>query len=64
MTTHNIRRGSPVVVLIVGLMAMALSCGGSEQEATETQRADSSSSGSVPADDGQGGLLGQGSAAR
>ena len=29
MTTHNIRRGSPVVVLIVGLMAMALSCVGS-----------------------------------
>ena len=48
MTTHNIRRGSPVVVLIVGLMVMALSCGGSAADAPEPQwaetTADSSSS--------------------
>ena len=56
MTTHNIRRGSPVVVLIVGLMAMALSCGGSAAETT----ADSSSSDQSAS--GQGRLLGQGSA--
>ena len=56
MTTHNIRRGSPVVVLIVGLMAMALSCGGSADETT----ADSSSSDQSAS--GQGRLLGQGSA--
>ena len=64
MTTHNIRRGSPVVVLIVGLLAMALSCGGSEQEATAPQRAettaDSSSSDQSASD--QGRLLGLGSA--
>ena len=56
MTTHNIRRGSPVVVLIVGLMAMALSCGGSAAETT----ADSSSSDQSAS--GQGRLLGLGSA--
>ena len=56
MTTHNIRRGSPVVVLIVGLMAMALSCGGSAADPT----ADSSSSDQSAS--GQGRLLGQGSA--
>ena len=64
MTTHNIRRGSPVVVLIVGLMAMALSCGGSEQEATAPQRAettaDSSSNDQFASD--QGRLLRQGPA--
>ena len=56
MTTHNIRRGSPVVVLVVGLMVMALSCGGSADETT----ADSSSSDQSAS--GQGRLLGQGSA--
>ena len=56
MTTHNIRRGSPVVVLIVGLMAMALSCGGSAADPT----ADSFSSDQSAS--GQGRLLGQGSA--
>ena len=56
MTTHNIRRGSPVVVLIVGLMVMALSCGGSADETT----ADSSSSDQSAS--GQGRLLGQGQA--
>ena len=64
MTTHNIRRGSPVVVLIVGLMAMALSCGGSAAEAPAPQwaetTADSSSSDQFAS--GQGRLLGQGSA--
>ena len=59
MTTHNIRRGSPVVVLIVGLMAMALSCGGSAADAPAAQ-ADSSSSDQSAS--GQGRLLGQGSA--
>ena len=53
MTTHNIGRGSPVVVLIVGLMAMALSCGGSAAETT----ADSSSNDQFAS--GQGRLLGQ-----
>ena len=64
MTTHNIRRGSPVVVLIVGLMAMALSCGGSEQEATAPQRAEATadSSSSDQSASGQGRLLGLGSA--
>ena len=64
MTTHNIRGGSPVVVLIVGLMAMALSCGGFAQEATAPQRAettaDSSSNDQFASD--QGRLLGQGPA--
>ena len=64
MTTHNIRRGSPVVVLIVGLMVMALSCGGSAAEAPDPQwaetTADSSSSDQFAS--GQGRLLGQGSA--
>ena len=64
MTTHNIRRGSPVVVLIVGLMAMALSCGGSAADAPDPQwaetTADSSSSDQFAS--GQGRLLGQGSA--
>ena len=59
MTTHNIRRGSPVVVLIVGLMVMALSCGGSAADAPAAQ-ADSSSSDQSAS--GQGRLLGQGSA--
>ena len=64
MTTHNIRRGSPVVVLIVGLMVMALSCGGSAAEAPDPQwaetTADSSSSDQFAS--GQSRLLGQGSA--
>ena len=64
MTTHNIRRGSPVVVLIVGLMVMALSCGGSAAEAPDPQwgetTADSFSSDQSAS--GQGRLLGQGSA--
>ena len=64
MTTHNIRRGSPVVVLIVGLMAMALSCGESADEAPDPQwvetTADSSSSDQSAS--GQGRLLGQGQA--
>ena len=64
MTTHNIRRGSPVVVLIVGLMVMALSCGGSAADAPEPQwaetTADSSSSDQLAS--GQGRLLGQGQA--
>ena len=64
MTTHNIRRGSPVVVLIVGLMAMALSCGGFAQEATAPQRAETTadSSSSDQSASGQGRLLGQGPA--
>ena len=64
MTTHNIRRGSPVVVLIVGLMAMALSCGGSADEAPDPQRAETTadSSSSDQSASGQGRLLGQGSA--
>ena len=64
MTTHNIRRGSPVVVLIVGLMAMALSCGGSAAEAPDPQRAETTadSSSSDQFASGQGRLLGQGSA--
>ena len=64
MTTHNIRRGSPVFVLIVGLMAMALSCGGSEQEATAPQRAETTadSSSNDQFASGQGRLPGQGQA--
>ena len=64
MTTHNIRRGSPVVVLIVGLMAMALSCGGSAAEAPAPQWAETTadSSSSDQSASGQGRLLGQGSA--
>ena len=64
MTTHNIRRGSPVVVLIVGLMAMALSCGGSADEAPDPQRAETTadSFSSDQSASGQGRLLGQGSA--
>ena len=64
MTTHNIRRGSPVVVLIVGLMAMALSCGGSAAEAPDPQWAETTadSSSSDQSASGQGRLLGQGSA--
>ena len=63
MTTHNIRRGSPVVVLIVGLMAMALSCGGAA-EAPDPQWAETTadSSSSDQSASGQGRLLGQGSA--
>ncbi len=64
MTTHNIRRGSPVVVLVVGLMAMALSCGGSAAEAPDPQWAETTadSSSSDQSASGQGRLLGQGSA--
>ena len=64
MITHNIRRGSPVVVLIVGLMAMALSCGGSAAEAPNPQGAETTadSSSSDQSASGQGRLLGQGSA--
>ena len=64
MTTHNIRRGSPVVVLIVGLMAMALSCGGSAADAPDPQWAETTadSSSSDQSASGQGRLLGQGSA--
>ena len=64
MTTHNIRRGSPVVVLIVGLMAMALSCGESAAEAPDPQWAETTadSSYSDQSSSGQGRLLGQGSA--
>ena len=64
MTTHNIRRGSPVVVLIVGLMAMALSCGGSADEAPNPQGAETTadSFSSDQSASGQGRLLGQGSA--
>ena len=64
MTTHNIRRGSPVVVLIVGLMAMALSCGGSAADAPDPQWAETTadSSSSDQSASGQGHLLGQGSA--
>ena len=64
MTTHNIRRGSPVVVLIVGLMVMALSCGGSDAQAPDPQRVETTAD-SSPSDQsasGQGRLLGQGSA--
>ena len=64
MTTHNIRRGSPVVVLIVGLMVMALSCGGSAAEAPDPQWAETTadSFSSDQSASGQGRLLGQGSA--
>ena len=31
MTTHNLRRSPPVLALVVGLMAMALSCGGADE---------------------------------
>ena len=62
MTTHNIRRGSPVVVLIVGLMAMAFSCGGFAQEATAPQWAETTadSSSNDQSASGQGRQLGQG----
>ena len=59
MTTHNIRRSPPVLALIVGLMAMALSCGGAE-EAFEPQyvetTVDSASSDQLASDPGR--LLG------
>ena len=64
MTTHNIRRGSPVIVLIVGLMAMALSCGGSAAEAPDPQLVETTvdSFSSDQSANGQGRLLGQGPA--
>ena len=64
MTTHNIRRGSPVIVLIIGLMAMALSCGGSAAEAPDPQWVETTvdSFSSDQSANGQGRLLGQGQA--